>query len=146
LSSYPEKEQLLEMHKLLDENQENAMRLTWSLGWLGCDRSVKGAAPVYSALIPAQDGYGYFGEVIKTSTGFQANVDEYRHYLNEKVVRYSHAKQSTFEGQPFMVGALARLGDVCRKRLRPTASGPLRKEPPGKQRPQYDLEQPGPGY
>jgi len=127
LSSYPDKEQLLEMHKLLDENQDNAMRLYSLLA--GLDVSFgQGAAPVYSALIPAQDGYGYFGEVIKTSTNFQANVDEYRHYLNEKVVRYSHAKQSTFEGQPFMVGSLARLY-MFAERLRPTALALYEKSP-----------------
>ncbi len=127
LSSYPEKEQLVEMRKLLDENQENAMRLYGLLAGLNVSFG-QGVTPVYSALIPDHDGYGYFGEVIRTSTGFQANVDEYRHYLNEKVVRYSHAKQSTFEGQPFMVGSLARLA-MFAERLRPTALALYEKSP-----------------
>ncbi len=69
---------------------------------------------VFIALNPPAGKFGFKGPTILTSTGKEFDIHDYRKVCNEKVVRYSHAKQSLFEGKPFMVGSLARvalLGD-----------------------------------
>ena len=67
---------------------------------------------VFAALrSPGEYGY-YAGEeitVISNGTRETIPVSEYRSLTNEKAVLHSHAKHSAFRGEPFMVGALARL-------------------------------------
>ncbi len=63
----------------------------------------------YLALIPQGNHYGYFGNEVKSSDGWQCSVNNYKNYLTELVMPYSHAKKSSLCGQPFMVGAMARL-------------------------------------
>ncbi len=65
--------------------------------------------PVFMALIPVDGKYGYFGNKILSSHGFTADISEYKQYLNEKAVWYSHAKRSSIEGASLFVGATARL-------------------------------------
>lgn len=65
--------------------------------------------PYFLALIPHDDKYGYFGETIQSSEGWQRSCQEYKEYLDEQVVEYSHAKRSLVKGKPVMVGAMARL-------------------------------------
>jgi sulfhydrogenase subunit alpha len=60
-------------------------------------------------LIPQGKHYGYFGDVVKSTEGWQKSIDEYQSYLQEEVVAYSHAKRSTVGGKPIMVGSMARL-------------------------------------
>ncbi|MCD6505237.1 nickel-dependent hydrogenase large subunit, partial [Candidatus Poribacteria bacterium] len=61
---------------------------------------------LYAALEP-EDGFGYFGDKIALSTGERFDVSDYKAVCNERVVPYSHAKHSRFNGRPFMVGSLA---------------------------------------
>ena len=63
---------------------------------------------LYAALEP-EDGFGYFGDKIALSTGERFDVSDYKAVCNERVVPYSHAKHSRFNGRPFMVGSLARV-------------------------------------
>ncbi|MBZ5625769.1 MAG: Ni/Fe hydrogenase subunit alpha [Acidobacteriia bacterium] len=66
----------------------------------------------YAALrSPNLDRYYGGDEVMVVSSGNRAIVRaaDYRELTNEKAVPHSHAKHSTFRGNPFMVGALARL-------------------------------------
>ncbi len=65
--------------------------------------------PVFIALKPYDNKYGYFGSQIVSSDGFSDTVANYHKYLKEDSVVYSHAKRSTYKGKPFMVGAMARL-------------------------------------
>ncbi len=65
--------------------------------------------PVFFALVPENDKYGYFGDQIKSNRGFQTSVQDYKNYLKEEAVPYSHAKRSSVDGQPIMVGSMARL-------------------------------------
>lgn len=65
--------------------------------------------PIFLALIPSSKRYGYFGNRIQSTEGWEAPVEEYKSYLSEVVTHYSHAKRSTFSGKSFMVGSLARL-------------------------------------
>jgi sulfhydrogenase subunit alpha len=67
---------------------------------------------VYAALCsPNLDGYYHGDEVMVVSNGDRAMVPaaDYRSLTNEQSVPHSHAKHSTFRGNPFMVGSLARL-------------------------------------
>jgi len=69
---------------------------------------------VFAALIPKGDfGYGYYaGDQIGIRTnGKMVTIPaaEYRSLANERTVPYSHAKHSSFQGKPFMVGSLARM-------------------------------------
>lgn len=65
------------------------------------------------AALDSQDGYGYFhgDEVTFVSGGqrTQFRADDYLSFTNERAVPHSHAKHSSFNGRPYMVGALARL-------------------------------------
>lgn len=65
--------------------------------------------PFLLALLPSNNAYGYFGDTVKSSEGWQRSAQDYKDYLAERVVAHSHAKQSTVNGHPIMVGAMARL-------------------------------------
>ncbi len=64
---------------------------------------------IYAALEPKQDRYSYLGDYILTSDGVKRPIAEFRNICHEKVVSHSTAKQSLYNSQPFMVGALARI-------------------------------------
>jgi sulfhydrogenase subunit alpha len=67
---------------------------------------------IYAALrSPSLDSYYAGDEVMLVSNGNRAIVraSEYRSLTNEKSVPHSLAKHSTYHGNPFMVGSLARL-------------------------------------
>lgn len=65
------------------------------------------------AALDSTGGYGYFhgDEVTIVAKGqcIQVPGDDYLSFTNEKAVPHSHAKHSSFNGRPYMVGALARL-------------------------------------
>lgn len=58
---------------------------------------------------PPHDGYDYYGDVIITSDGKEHPLDDYKSVIQERVVSYSFAKRSLYNGKPFTVGALARV-------------------------------------
>jgi sulfhydrogenase subunit alpha len=70
-------------------------------------------SPTVFAGLNMNGGYGYYAgdEIIVRGNGKQTKVRaaDYRSLTNEKAVPHAHAKHSSFEGRPFMVGALARL-------------------------------------
>lgn len=78
--------------------------------------------PVFFALVPETEHYGYFGNQIRSNHGFQTSVEEYKTYLMEETVPHSHAKRSSVEGKPIMVGSMARL-TMFADRLSPNAKG-----------------------
>ncbi len=65
--------------------------------------------PVFLALVPRETEYGFFGNTVRSSEGWEEPVQNYKQYLGEHSVPYSHAKQSTARGKPLMVGSMARL-------------------------------------
>lgn len=70
------------------------------------------AETVFAALAPPVEYGYYFGDeiaVLANGGGTKIAAEDYRSFANEKAVPHSHAKHSLFNGQPFMVGALARL-------------------------------------
>ncbi len=67
---------------------------------------------VYAGLhSPNPDSYYAGEEVIVASDGGRSTVPaaDYRMLANEESVPHSHARHSSFRGEPFMVGSLARL-------------------------------------
>jgi len=65
--------------------------------------------PLFMALIPQDGTYGYFGNKVRSSSGFESDVENYKDYLAEQTVSHSHAKRSTGQGSALFVGAMARL-------------------------------------
>lgn len=65
--------------------------------------------PTLFAALDGGGDYGYYrGDQISISDGNRILVSEYHRLTNEKAVPHSHAKHSSYNGKPFMVGALAR--------------------------------------
>ncbi len=119
LSSYPRRADLEELTERILKASDLAVRTCETL--MKFKPPVRRTSePVFLALIPESSHYSYFGNRIRSSTGFEANVDQYQVYLKEESVPYSHAKRSSFEGQPIMVGSLARLY-LFHERLAPNA-------------------------
>jgi len=82
----------------------------------------------FAALRSSTD-YGYYlgDELVVSSNGSWQSLPaaDYRSLTNEKAVPHSHAKHSSYDGKPFMVGALARLsanGDKLNGRLKEVMS------------------------
>ncbi|MCK4594015.1 nickel-dependent hydrogenase large subunit, partial [bacterium] len=63
----------------------------------------------FIALKPHGDRYGYMGDRIAVSDGTILDTCEYKKATNEYVVPHSHAKFSAYRGEPYLVGALARI-------------------------------------
>lgn len=120
-SSYPEKATLQAISEKLKDSQDLAIR-TCELLMTFKPPVERTTEPVFLALIPSGDKYGYFGEQVRTTSGLTLDVEDYATYLKEEVVPYSHAKRSSFEGKPIMVGSLARLS-MFSQRLGRTAKG-----------------------
>lgn len=55
------------------------------------------------------NGYGVYGEEIKTTDDLTFHVSLYKEHIKENVESYSFAKRGEYKGKPFMVGALSRL-------------------------------------
>jgi len=81
--------------------------------------------------------FGYIGDYVLISDGKRRKVEEYKELTNEKVVKHSHAKHSSYKGSPFMVGALPRVL-LCNDKLYGTAKA-LFKEHKGKLDPKNSL-------
>lgn len=108
VSRAPQVPELEPLGELLPEGQEMAIHLCRRLE--GFKLPIHRTAETsYLALIPEGPGYGFFGTTVASSDGWQAHIDDYKKYLGEVVVPYSHAKKSKAKGKPFMVGSMARL-------------------------------------
>jgi sulfhydrogenase subunit alpha len=108
LSSYPGHEALKPLLEQLEQCQLLARETCNLLLGFKCPVPTT-QQPSYLALIPENGKYGFFGNEILSSDGWSKSIQEYRDYLNEISVPYSHAKKSQGTGKPLMVGAMARL-------------------------------------
>jgi len=71
----------------------------------------------YMALVP--DGnYSYIKGKIVTSSGLSFSEDEFREHLEHVVLPYSQASAYEYEGESYMVGALARM-NLAKDKLHP---------------------------
>jgi sulfhydrogenase subunit alpha len=80
---------------------------------------------VHMAIDPG-DRFGYLGAHVLVSGGERHPQEDYMKLTNEKVHRHSYAKHSTYNGAPFMVGALPRV-HLSHGKLTGTASGLYRE-------------------
>ncbi len=108
LSSVPAKDKLLSLVKELEAARPLALN-TCELLMRFKPPFERTSDPLFMALIPEDGRYGYFGNKVLSSNGFEADVAEYKNYLHETSVKYSHAKRSMTEGASLFVGAMARL-------------------------------------
>jgi sulfhydrogenase subunit alpha len=72
---------------------------------------------LYACCEPGNEMYGFWGEEILLSNGEKFFRDDYKQLTNEFVVSHSYAKRSRYNGQPYSVGALARV-NVLGERLK----------------------------
>lgn len=84
------------------------------------------AFTVFFAVKPSGDLFSYFGDSIACSTGDEIPLDNYQVVCDERVLAHSTAKHSYSKGEPFMVGALARV-NLFHRMLTPVAKSLLRK-------------------
>lgn len=127
LSHYPTTQELEPLLAELKDKRQIAVDLCELL--LSFELPVRRTSdPCYVALIPPGNKYGYEGDRVRSSDGWEESIDNYREYLGEKVLPYSHAKKSCARGKPMMVGSLARLS-LFGDRLRGTARDIYEKSP-----------------
>ncbi len=70
------------------------------------------AATLYACCEPGNNAYGFWGDEIFLSTGEKIYKDDYKKLTNEFIVSHSYAKRSRYKGEPFSVGALARVNNL----------------------------------
>lgn len=106
-SKAPTEKELLEMKRLMESTKGTAL--------LAVDLFAKFDTPKYSesenalmALDPG-DKFGFIGDYVLISTDERRPIQEYRKLTNERTVKYSHAKFSSYNDSSFMVGALPRV-------------------------------------
>jgi len=99
-----------ELQKIRD-----ALASSKSAAKLAVELFAKSEAPTYTesenaymALDPGER-FGFLGESVLTSVGGSHPVEEYLGLTNERAVRHSNAKFSTYRGREFMVGSLPRV-------------------------------------
>jgi sulfhydrogenase subunit alpha len=67
---------------------------------------------LYACCEPGDGMYGFWGDEILLSTGEKIFRDDYKTLTNEFVVSHSYAKRSRYNGEPYSVGALARVNNL----------------------------------
>lgn len=72
----------------------------------------------YMALVPTNGTFGYLNGAIRTSKGEVYEEKRYRDLVEHVVLPYSQASAYRYKGDPYMVGALARM-NVARDLLHP---------------------------
>ncbi len=103
----PSPQELEGLIKLLEESMEGArlaVKLFSSIDIPDFPREDN----IFMAVDPGKI-YGFSGDYILVSTGERHPVENYKALTNEVTVPHSTAKHSTYKGQSFMVGALARI-------------------------------------
>lgn len=67
------------------------------------------ADTLYACCNPPDNQYGFAGDEIILSNGDRLDVQDYKNLTNEFVVSHSFSKRSRYRGNPYSVGALARV-------------------------------------
>ena len=94
---------------------KRAMVLNKAAAELAVDLFSKVEIPKYAesenALMALDPGekFGFIGDYVLVSDGTRHPVEDYLELTNERTVKHSHAKFSSYKGSSFMVGALPRV-------------------------------------
>jgi sulfhydrogenase subunit alpha len=107
-SSFPAKSELRGIKKECMEYLDVMLDISDWFGALDIP-PLKGDVPIFCALRPERGGFDFLGDVIVTSDGVEFSSGEYRKHISEEVMPYTTAKQVKLDGEPFNVGALARV-------------------------------------
>jgi len=106
-SKAPTEEELTEVKKMLEEVQPVA-ELAVEL-FKGFELPTFNESDNVLMAIDPGDRFGYLGTHVLVTGGERHPEEDYMKLTNEKVYRHSYAKHSTYNGDPFMVGALPRI-------------------------------------
>jgi len=106
-SKAPTEEELTEVKKMLEEVQPVA-ELAVEL-FKGFELPTLNESDNVLMAIDPGDRFGYLGTHVLVSGGERHPEEDYMKLTNEKVYKHSYAKHSTYNGDPFMVGALPRI-------------------------------------
>jgi coenzyme F420-reducing hydrogenase alpha subunit len=111
---FPSAEEKIEAIKKLEAIRPAVLRLVeiFKNAPFHFDRQTK-----YMALVPP-DNFGYIYGKITTSKNEVYDESEFRKHLEHVVLPYSQASAYTYEGEGYMVGALARI-NLAREKLHP---------------------------
>lgn len=108
LSQYPDGKTLLTLKQQIADCKAQALDVAEFLLTIKPEIA-RTTVPTFMSLIPDTSQYGYFGTVVKSTDGWEAPITEYKEYLQEETVAYSHANRTTARGKDMMVGSMARL-------------------------------------
>lgn len=106
-SKIPTEEQLLEAKNLLEDSMKTA-ELSVKL-FAEADNPTSCESKNNLMALDPGDDYGFIGDKVLNSEGDSHHINKYRDLTNEKTVKHSYAKFSSYKGEPFMVGALPRV-------------------------------------
>ncbi len=67
------------------------------------------AETLYACCNPPGNQYGFVGDEVILSNGDRLDVEDYKKLTGEFLVSHSFCKRSRYQGQPYSVGALARV-------------------------------------
>ncbi len=111
---FPTQEEVAEAIHKLEHAREPALRLVTEFmnAPFHFDRKTD-----YMALLP-DEGYGYINGKIRTSKGDVYDEKVYRELVEHVVLPYSQASAYQYKGDPYMVGALARM-NIAKDKLHP---------------------------
>lgn len=126
-SRVPDRDNLLALLSALEAETDIAIELGERLLATALPFERSCTSP-FLALQPVNNHYSFFGNSVISSEGWTDSIQNYRDYLMEHTVPYSHAKHSGPGGKPVMVGSLARLHFFA-NRLQPDAARLYDKSP-----------------
>ena len=106
--AHPSKSALIEIKDTAEKLISDAEKTIELMASFDCPSYVEHET-IFMALKPPDEKYGFVGDSIRISTGEERNVEEYKKVIQERVVPYSFAKRSRYNGKPFTVGAIARM-------------------------------------
>jgi len=106
-SKVPTENDLLQIKKAMEESKATAELAVELFAKVETPKFAE-SDNVLMALDPGEK-FGFIGDHVLISTGERYPVEEYEKLTNEKTVRHSHAKFSSYNGSTFMVGALPRV-------------------------------------
>jgi sulfhydrogenase subunit alpha len=107
----PANDDLVALEDALESGVSDALSATEVMASLPPAEFVNADTAFAALHTPTQYGYCGGDAIVLRRNGDTTNfaIEDYRALTNETVVPHSHAKHSRYDGQPFMVGALARL-------------------------------------
>jgi coenzyme F420-reducing hydrogenase alpha subunit len=102
----PKQEELDKLAKNLEKMKREAMR---TVELFNSFKSPKIEFKTEFMALNKDNTYPFIEGDVRTFSGFEFKPEDYRKYLEERVIRYSTSKHVTFKRKSFMVGPLARI-------------------------------------